>query len=119
MTKYEKRVIESTHRAAPIVRGLRRKAGIIDEPILDDEQICSLEELANVWEKLMGNNEHRVNSLNNDIQTCYRYLEFIEETLDRYENEVGFVYHNFHNNNVYQLRQCLNEMVDEVNNDTK
>lgn len=49
MNKYEERLKERLPEAAKIVRGLRQKAGIID----DDFEVCSLQKLYETWESLM------------------------------------------------------------------
>ena len=51
MSKYEERLKERLPEAAKIARGLRQKAGIVDDK--SDMEICSLQEIYNCWEKLM------------------------------------------------------------------
>lgn len=53
MSKYEERLKERLPEAAKIARGLRQKAGIIDETPLDDFEVCSLQKLYETWEALM------------------------------------------------------------------
>lgn len=51
MSELEKRLQKQVPKAASILRGMREKAGIIDDK--GDEEICSLQEIYNVYEALM------------------------------------------------------------------
>lgn len=53
MSEYEKRLKESLPKAAEIAHKLTQKCGIIDETPLSDLEMCSLEKLHEIWERLI------------------------------------------------------------------
>lgn len=63
MNKYEERLKQRLPEVAKIARGLRQKAGIIDETPLDDFEVCSLQKLYETWESLMEKDYAELNKL--------------------------------------------------------